>query len=139
MRVGIGLLTVAFLVFIGGQSYAQTFPALPGMDMVARATHAQTPQASQSVSAPATSSHSMQTNNAPAPSVSSAAKTSDKSLDISPILKMPGAASLPIIKDYRTDAHTKTATPDLLALLAAIGTATALGMLWAVRRRYEAR
>jgi hypothetical protein len=136
MRVGIGLMTVAFLVFIGGQSYAQTFPALPGMDVVARTTHSQTPQASRSVSAPATS-RSTQTNNAPAPSVSSAAKSSDKTLDIAPILHMPGAGSLPIIKDYRTDARTKTATADLLAVLAAIGTATALGMLWAVRRRFE--
>ncbi len=138
MRVGIGLVTIAFLIFVGGQSFAQTFPALPGMDAVAKATHDQTPQVSKPASAPSTNAQSTQSSN-PAPNVTSAAKTSDSKLDISSIAKMPGARSLPIIKDYRTDSRTKTAAPDLLALLAAIGTATALGMLWAVRRRFDAR
>jgi hypothetical protein len=134
MRFGIGLLAVAFVVFVGAQSYAQTFPALPGMNTVAKATHNQAPSTSRSVSG---SSSSTPSHRAPAPSLSGAAKSSAKTQDLSPITRLPGAGSLPIIKDYRTAARSRGAMPDVLFLLAAIGTATSLGMLWAVRKRFE--
>jgi len=130
MRVGIGLLAVAFVLLVGGQSYASTFPDLPGMGAVAKATHSQTPTASHSASGSSSSASSQ----APAPKVSSAAKSTAKSQDVAPILKLPGSGSLPLIKYYNTGLRTKTAAADLLMVLAAIGTATSLGMLWAVRR-----
>jgi len=131
MRVGIGLLTVAFVVLVGGQSYAATFPDLPGMSTVAKTTHTQAPQTSRSVSAPSATSSST------TPALTSAAKSQIKTQDVAPILKMPGSRSLPIIKDYNAGLRTKTAAADVLAVLAAIGTATSLGMLWAVRRRFD--
>jgi len=133
MRAGISLIAVAFVLLFGAQSHAATFPNLPGMGTAAKATHGQQPQTSSSLSsAPSTSS------NAPSSSVSSAAKSSAKPADFAPILKMPGAASLPIIKNLtNTSERAKTAMPDVLYVLAAIGTATSLGMLWAVRRRFD--
>jgi hypothetical protein len=135
MRVGIGALAVAFVLAFSAQAHASTFPDLPGMGAVAKTTNTQAPSASRSVSAPSTSSTS---NKAATPSVSGAAKSTIKAQDVAPILQMPGSASLPIIRDYRTAMRTKTAIPDVLFLLAGIGTATSLGMLWAVRRRFGA-
>jgi hypothetical protein len=133
MRVVVALLAVAFVVLVGGQSYAQTFPDLPGMNTVAKQTHTQAPSASRSVSAPSTT----QSNKAPTSNVSSAASSSIKAADVAPILQMPGSRSLPIIRDYNAGLRTRTVPADLLAVLAAIGTATSLGMLWAVRRRFD--
>lgn len=133
MRAGIALVAAAFVLFFGAQSYASTtFPDLPGMGAVAKTTHSQEPQTSRSVSAPSTSTESSQASN-----VGAAAKSSVSSDTIAPILKMPGSGAVPVIKDFRTAQRARTAMPDVLFVLAGIGTATSLGMLWAVRRRFD--
>jgi len=133
MRAGICVIAAAVAMLFGASAKAQTFPDLPGMGAVAKTTHSNAPSATRSVSAPSTSSASK-----PATPVStSAVKPAAKGPDVSSILNMPGSRSLPVISDLRTASHTPMAHADLLFVLAGIGTATALGMLWAVRRRYD--
>jgi hypothetical protein len=132
MRVAFVALVVGVLVLVGAASYATSLPDLPGMGSAQRAIEGKTASGSRSGNAPAPTASA-----APAPQGGSQSSSSVKPSSAGSIMKLPGTGSIPAISDL---ASHRSALPrtDTLLLLAAIGTATALGMLWAVRRRYEA-
>ncbi len=131
MRVAFVALVVATLALLGAASYAGTFPDLPGMGAATRATEGKTASGASSRSGPAPTASA-----APAPH-SGTSSASVKPSGADSILKLPGTKSIPVLGSL-TSNRARLPHTDTLLLLAAIGTATALGMLWAVRRRYEA-
>jgi hypothetical protein len=138
MRVGIVLVFVAVLgCGIASAASADPFLDLPGMGAATDATTGKTPDTavtkeSDNADAPA------DVDRMSTPDSDKAVKsTVDPSLTKT-ITNLPGGSGLPIFSDLaRAATRTNSALPDVLLVLAAIGTATAIGMLWAVRRRFD--
>ncbi len=137
MRVGIVLVFVAVLgCGIASAASADPFLDLPGMGAATDATKGNAPDTavtkeSGNADAPA------DVDRMSAPDSDKVVKTAvDPSLT-KPITSLPGGGGLPIIGDAaNAAARANSAIPDFLLVLAAIGTATSIGMLWAVRRRF---
>jgi len=135
MRVGIVLVFVAlFGLGLASSASADPFLDLPGMGAATDATTGESPEASvtkesDSADAPA------DVDRTSTPDSDSVVKsTVDPSLTET-ISSLPGGGGLPIIGDVaNTAARNDSVVPDLLLVLAAIGTATSIGMLWALRR-----
>ncbi len=136
MRVVIVSVAVVVVGLFGAKSFAGSLPDLPGMktaDDAVKARSSSTPTPSPSASVSRSSAPSIATSVSP---VSTPASTSVASR-VQPILNLPGTGIIPVIGDMaKTSQRTKTVRADVLFLLAGVGTATALGMLWAVRRRF---
>jgi hypothetical protein len=135
MRVGIVLVFVAlFGCGFATAASADPFLDLPGMGAATDATTGESPETSVS----------KQSGDADAPADvdPTSAPDSDNVVDstVDPkltetISSLPGGGGLPIIGDVaNAGARTNSALPDFLLVLAAIGTATSIGMLWALRR-----
>ncbi len=131
MRVGIVAALVAFSALFGATSHAGSLPGLPGMGVAEKALEGRG-GSSQSFSGPAPSASS-----APAPRGGTTSSSSVKPSAADSIMKLPGTGVIPAIaKATQAASHSRLPSTDVLAVLAAIGSATALGMLWAVRRRF---
>ena len=134
MRVGIVLVFVALFGGIATAASADPFLDLPGMGAATDATTGKSPETSvtkesDSANAPA----DVDRTSAP-DSDSVVESTVDPSLT-NTISSLPGGGGLPIIGDAaNTAARSDSTVPDFLLVLAAIGTATSIGMLWALRR-----
>ena len=134
MRVGIVLVLVAlFGLGFASTASADPFLDLPGMGAATGATTGKTPDTTvtkegDSANAPA------DVDRTSAPDSDNVVKsTVDPSLTET-IASLPGGGGLPIIGDVaNAGARTNSALPDYLLVLAAIGTATSIGMLWALR------
>jgi hypothetical protein len=140
MRKGIVLVLVAVFGFgLASAASAQSLPDLPGMGPAIDATTGEAPEASVT--------KETENANAPADADRVSAPDSDKMVKstVDPettktITSLPGGGGLPIIGDVaNTAAHSDSTLPDVLLVLAAIGTATSVGMYWAVRRRFSER
>ncbi len=135
MRVGIVLVFVAlFGCGLATTASADPFLDLPGMGAATGATTDKSPETSVSKASGDA--------NAPADVDRTSTPDSDKVVEstVDPSLtetisSLPGGGGLPIIGDVaNAAARTNSALPDYLLALAAIGTATSIGMLWALRR-----
>lgn len=135
MRVGIVLVFVAVLgCGLATTASADPFLDLPGMGAATDATTGKSPETSVSKGSDGT--------DAPADVDRTSAPDSDQVVDstVDPkltetIASLPGGGGLSIIGDVaNAGAHTNSTLPDYLLVLAAIGTATSIGMLWALRR-----
>ena len=134
MRVAFVGFVVAVLALVGTASYAGPFPDLPGMGAATRATEGKLASGGRSTNGPAATS-------SPAPQSGTSSGGTSSSASVKPpsagtIIKLPGTGAVPAISDLASN-RAKLPHTDSLLLFAAIGTATALGMLWAVRHRYE--
>jgi hypothetical protein len=135
MRVGIVLVFVAlFGCGIATAASADPFLDLPGMEAATDATAGKSPETSvtkesDSANAPA------DVDRTSAPDSDSVVKSTVDPDLTKTISSLPGGGGLPIIGDVaNAAARSNSAVPDFLLVLAAIGTATSIGMLWALRR-----
>ncbi|MEX0875571.1 MAG: hypothetical protein WD646_14150 [Actinomycetota bacterium] len=137
MRKCIVLVFVAaFGLGLASVASAETLPDLPGMGPAIDATSGKAPE----------SSTTKETANADAPadvdrmSAPDSEQVVQSTVDpdlTKTIRDLPGGGGLPIFGDVaNAAAQANSAVPDVLLVLAAIGTATSIGMYWAVRRRF---
>jgi hypothetical protein len=140
MRKCIVLVFVAAFGFgLASVASAETLPDLPGMGPAIDATSGKAPESS--------TTEETAKADAPADVDRMSAPDSDKVVKsaIDPdatkvITDLPGGGGLPIFGDAaNTATNSSTAVSDVLLVLAAIGTATSIGMYWAVRRRFSQR
>jgi hypothetical protein len=135
MRVGIVLVFVAlFGCGLATAASADPFLDLPGMGAATDATKGKSPETSVSKeSSDANTPADVDRTSAP-DSDNVVKSTVDPSL-VETIANLPGGGGLPIIGDVtNAAARANSALPDYLLVLAAVGTATSIGMLWALRR-----
>ncbi len=135
MRVGIVLVFVAVLgCGLATAASADPFLDLPGMGAATDATTGNSPETSVSKGSDGTNAPADVDRTSAPDSDSVVESTVDPSL-VETIASLPGGGGLPIIGDVANSAaRTDSVLPDYLLVLAAIGTATSIGMLWALRR-----